>query len=223
MIDYIKTLEEEFQKNADSDIAKGQSSYMRNQFKYFGIKSPLRKEIQKPFLIKKHLPNKSEVNNIVKTLWQKPQREFKYFTMEFLAKYNNQLDREDISLFEFMIFNESWWDTIDFIAPKLVGSYFKKFPDQIKPITHKWLDSGNIWLQRSCIIFQLNYKSEVDTVLLSYVINRLNRTKEFFINKAIGWMLRNYSRINPDWVVNFTEKTELSNLSKREALRLIKS
>jgi 3-methyladenine DNA glycosylase AlkD len=79
-----------------------------------------------------------------------------------------------------------------------------------------------MWLQRSAILFQLNYKDKTDTDLLTYIINPLSGSKEFFINKAIGWALRNYGKTNPDWVIEFTERTTLSSLSLREALRLIK-
>lgn len=84
------------------------------------------------------------------------------------------------------------------------------------------MKSGNIWLQRCALLFQLKYKKETDTTLLSDTINILLGSKEFFINKAIGWILREYSRTNPEWVIAFTEKTALNSLSKREALRLVR-
>ena len=85
----------------------------------------------------------------------------------------------------------------------------------------KWLESGNIWLQRSALLFQLKYKEDIDTQILSSIINYLLGSKEFFINKAIGWILREYSRTNPSWVVGFVERTALNPLSKKEALRLL--
>jgi len=104
----------------------------------------------------------------------------------------------------------------------LMGDYFKMYPEQIKKYVDKWLASGNMWLQRSALLFQLKYKKDLDEELMAYTINNLLGSKEFFINKAIGWMLREYSRTNPDWVIEFADKTELNNLSKREALRLIR-
>ncbi len=96
-----------------------------------------------------------------------------------------------------MITNKSWWDSIDFIAINLVGEYFKIYPCQIATYVDKWLKSGNIWLQYSAILFQLKYKQNLDTEMLSYVINNLLGSKEFFINKAIGWILREYGKSNP--------------------------
>jgi len=126
-----------------------------------------------------------------------------------------------MSLFEYMVTHKSWWDTIDFIAVKLMGAYFKMYPEEIEVYIEKWLKSNNIWLQRCALLFQLKYKEGLDTNLLKYVINSLLGSKEFFINKAIGWVLREYSRTNPKWVREFVDKTELNPLSRREALRLM--
>ena len=222
MKEFIQALELEFQKNENVKIALAQKAYMRNQFEYYGLKAAERREIQKPFLVKSYLPEKDNLPKLVKAFWNKPQRDFQYFGQELVFKYVKQLKKEDIDLFEFMVIHKSWWDTVDFIAVKLMGAYFKKFPKQRGIYVEKWLESGNIWLQRSALLFQLKYKEDLDTKLLSDTINSLLGSKEFFINKAIGWVLRAYSRTNPKWVVEFVEKTALNPLSKREALRLLK-
>jgi len=223
MNSFINILETEFEKKTNPEIAFKQISYMKNQFEFYGIKTPVRRKIQKPFFVKENLPPKENLEKIVKNLWEKPQREYQYFAQEFTEKYNKQINKKDIILFEFMITHKSWWDTIDFIAPKLVGTYFKIYPKQRNIIIEKWITSGNTWLQRASILFQLNYKNELDTEFLTYIINSQIGSNEFFINKAIGWILRQYSRINPNWVIEFTNHAELNKLSHKEALRLIKN
>ncbi len=219
--DYINTLETEFIKHANHEYALAQKKYLRNKFEFFGIKTPRRREIQKPFLHNNYLPAKQELPDIIKLLWEKPQREFQHFALELSYKYRKQYEFNDIELFEYMILHKSWWDTVDGVAPKLIGDYFFKFPEQRDVYAEKWLSSGNMWLQRSILICQLFYKEKVDTVFLTHVINSLLGSKEFFINKAIGWMLRQYSRTNPVWVAQFVANTKLNSLSKREALRLL--
>lgn len=218
---FTNTLESEFARHSNTKIALEQKSYMRNQFDFYGIKTPLRREIQKEFLIKDYLPPKKDLHTIVKTLWMKSEREYQYFSQELTQKYVKQFEKKDIELFEFMITHKSWWDTVDFISTKLVGEYFIIYPEQKEKYIKKWIASKNIWLQRTSILFQLNYKNNLDTNSLTFTINSLLGSKEFFINKAIGWILRNYSRTNPSWVLQFVNKTELSSLSKKEALRLI--
>jgi 3-methyladenine DNA glycosylase AlkD len=220
-MDFVTQLEADFRQQADKNIAVKQEAYLKNQFELYGLPTPLRKETQKPFLLKENLPSKKDLTNIITELWNKPQREFQYFAIDLSRKYIKKIEFKDIDLFEMMITNKSWWDTVDLIATNLIGNYFKLFPEQIIPITTKWMKSGNMWLQRTCLIFQLKYKEEIDTDLLIDYILRLKDSKEFFINKAIGWILREYSRTNQEWVIDFVKKYELSNLSKREALKLI--
>ncbi len=221
--DFLTDLTNEFIKKSNSEIASKQKAYMRNKFDFFGLQFPIRRKIQRPFMLKANLPSKNNLSTIIKSLWLKSEREYQYFAQELTEKYAKQFDKKDIELFEFMIIHKSWWDTIDFIAVKLVGVYLKIYPEQIKPYIEKWLNSNNIWLQRTAILFQLNYKNELDTELLTYIINSLVGSNEFFINKAIGWILRQYSKTNPDWVINFVAQNQLSKLSRYEALRLIKS
>jgi 3-methyladenine DNA glycosylase AlkD len=222
MNDFIKTLQLEFEANSDSKIAAQQKAYLRDQFAFYGLKTPIRRTIQKPFLIKAYLPPKEDLTILVQILWNSPQREYHYFAQELTEKYIKHFEVKDIVLLEFMISTNSWWDTVDFIATKLIKGYFKKFPEQRDFYIKKWLVSGHIWLQRTCIIFQLLEKEKTDTILLKHVITSLLGSKEFFINKAIGWALRDYSRTNPKWVNEFTANTDLYSLSRREALRLIK-
>lgn len=221
MNDFIEALRLEFEANANPDIAKQQKAYLRDQFLFYGIKTSVRRNMQKPFLAKQYLPPKENLESLVKTLWGKPHREYHYFAQELAQKYTKKFEKKDIVLLEYMITHNSWWDTVDSIATKLVKAYFKKFPGQRDKTIEKWLSSENIWLQRTCLIFQLLEKEQTDLKLLEHVINSLLGSKEFFINKAIGWILRDYSRTDSDWVIDFVERTALEPLSKREALKLI--
>ena len=110
---------------------------------------------------------------------------------------------------------------VDFIAGTLAGTHFNLYPELIKPVTGRWMKSGNIWLQRSSLLFQLKYKNQTDTRLMFKYIRSLSSSKEFFIQKAIGWVLRQYSKTDPETVIQFVEAHQLPPLSKREALKVI--
>ena len=126
-----------------------------------------------------------------------------------------------INLMEYMIVKKSWWDTVDHAASDLTGPYFKLFPEQIIKITGRWNGSDNFWLQRSSIMFQKKYRKDTDTLLLSKYILLHTDSKEFFIQKAIGWALREYGKTDQAWVKRFVQQNKLSPLSKREALKSI--
>lgn len=206
---------------SNPEIARQQSVYMQHRFSFFGIQSPLRKSIQSPFLLKKNLPEKQEGFKVVAELWEAPQRELHYVAMELLFRYKKHYENRDITFFESLITEHSWWDSIDFIAPKIVGAHFLMFPEERGGKVDRWIKSGNIWLQRSAVLFQLKYKDKLDRELLSHIIHQLKDEKEFFIRKAIGWMLREYSKVDADWVQQFLRNTRLQPLSEREALKWI--
>ena len=218
-MEFIKHLKLEFEKNANPQIASGQKSYMKNQFDFYGIKTTERRIIQKPFMADEYLPPKKDLTKMIKSLWKMRQRDYQYFAQELAFKYVRAFEDKDIALFEFMVLHKSWWDTVDFIADKLMGSYFKMFPEQKVVYLPKWIQSKNIWLQRAALLFQLKYKDNLNTEILKSTIEPLLDSKEFFINKAIGWILREYSKTNPQWVREYVRQTQLSNLSKREALK----
>jgi hypothetical protein len=70
-------------------------------------------------------------------------------------------------------------------------------------------------------LFQLKYKQNTNVFLLENYILNLKESKEFFIRKSVGWILREYSKTNPAWVIQFLQKNELSNLSVREASKYL--
>lgn len=218
---YISLIINSFSSHANQKDAIPMKRYMKNQFEFFGIQSKQRRELQREFMKKENLPALDQIEVIIKELWALPQREFQYFGMELLEKYVNKVDKEIGTLFEYMILNKSWWDTVDMIAARLVGPVFRRYNELIVPYTEKWMYYGNMWLQRSAILFQLKYKKETDTELLFSYIQALADSREFFIQKAIGWVLREYSKTDPGAVVKFVNSTSLAPLSKREALKVV--
>lgn len=219
---YILALEAKFISNGNTAIAEQQKLYMQDKFEFYGLKAPIRRDIQKCFLEKTQLPNKSQWSETIQLLWDKPQREFQMFGLDLSMKFKNKLEINDIELLQFMIVSKSWWDIVDLVASHLIGGYFKKFPKEQKFVIEKWMNSGNFWMQRACLLFQLKYKNDLNKELLENLISKLIGSNEFFIDKAIGWVLREYSKVNPKWVLDYANRTDLSTLSRREALRLIK-
>lgn len=151
-----------------------------------------------------------------------PEREFQYTALSLLDKFSRKAEASHITLLEELITTHSWWDTVDMLAGKLVGRLFARFPALIPDYTERWMSSGNIWLIRTAILFQLNYKQRTDADRLFDMIRRNVDSREFFINKAIGWALRQYAKTDEQAVIRFVEATPLNPLSVREALKHVK-
>jgi 3-methyladenine DNA glycosylase AlkD len=220
MHSYLLPIITYFKNNATANNKEGAEKYMLHQFEFFGVKAPVWRKIIKQHF-KKSLPAFNEVEAIVHDCFAHPMREMQYTGIELLTQYKKEWNIKTIRLIEYIITNKSWWDTVDHATAHLCAVYFKQFPEQKEKITGKWNHSANIWLQRCSILFQLKYKKETDVLLLSNYINHCASSKEFFIQKAIGWSLREYAKTNPNWVKMFVQKNALSPLSKREALKRI--
>jgi 3-methyladenine DNA glycosylase AlkD len=219
---YIKELKDIFEKNKNPDNAIQMKSYMRDKFEFYGIQATERREISRHLLRMENRPPKSKLDKVIKKLWSEEKRELHYFVLDLMQRYQKKYKVEDIGLMEYMVVNNSWWDTVDITAKKIIGSYLKIYPEYKIEYVDKWIKSDNIWLQRTAILFQLGYKEETDQKLLFKIIERLKDIDEFFIQKAIGWALRAYSYKKPEVVKAYIKNNELSNLSTREGLKAIK-
>ena len=216
---YWQELYADFQQNADAEKAKWGKAYLRNQFEIFGLTGPVRSGLIRDFIHKYDLPTLGQTAEIIRNAWEMPEREMQYAGMEVLFRQRKKSSAESIGLYEWMIIHKSWWDTVDYIAPNLVGNLFITFPELRDETIENWMKSGNFWLQRSCLLFQLKYKTKTDSALLFWLCTQLAGEKEFFIRKAIGWSLREYAKTHPEAVKSFVERTDLSGLSRREALK----
>lgn len=218
---YLEPLRIQLETNANPGIAAGAKAYMKNKSEFYGLGATLRREILKEFLKQNGLPNPASLEEIMEYTWEQPQREWQYFGMEIINRFASKGGESFLKMSEYMITRKSWWDTVDYIAPNIAGSILKRKPELIPEWTEKWMGSDYLWLQRSCLIFQLKYREQTDAGLLFDFCERLADHRDFFIRKAIGWSLREYSKRNPEAVLEFVNSHKLSGLSYREATRRI--
>ena len=216
LLDLITDLEE----NHNELLAESMSKYMQDKFRFLGVRGATRTEIYK-----KYFPDARKTKTIdwdfVENCWNKEEREFQYVVVYYLKAMQKFLKREDISRLKYLIVTKSWWDTIDLLA-KVVGSLIIRI-EGYDQIMLEWSKDSNIWLRRVAILYQLSLKDKVDKQVLDKILVNNLGDSEFFINKAIGWALRDYSKYNPEWVREFIKKNKdnMANLSIREASKYI--
>lgn len=211
---------EDFRAHTDTEKAKKQEAYLRDQFKFLGLPTPVRRELSKSFL-KEKAQEKVIDWQLVDFLWSEEEREFQYLACDYLRKMKKYLEATDLPKIYQLVTTKSWWETVDSLD-ELVG--YLLLSRKIKsPDILKWSVDENFWIRRIAIDCQLGFKEATDTELLSSVIRNNLGSKEFFINKAIGWALRDYSKTHPKWVAHFLSENEekLANLSLREASKYL--
>lgn len=219
---YLEPLLRQYEHSRDPVRAVQMKKYMKDQFDFYGIGTPARRAMISAHIRESGLPEWNSMEKITRHLWEMEQRECQSTAIDLLNRMKKKLRPDDLPLMEYLITTKSWWDTVDGVAGWLVGALLKKYPENVKPLTTRWMDSENTWLQRSCLLFQLNYKQDTDLELMFGFIEKLSDRKSFWIRKAIGWVLREYSKTDPQIVLQYVDAhPELSGLSKREALKVI--
>ena len=217
---YVTSLQAFIAPHADPSQAAPMKRYMRDQFAYLGIKSPAQSALLKQFIAQQGLPPLEALPAISRDLWTLPEREYQYLAISLINKLEKKLPSDFIAILEYLLVTKSWWDTVDTLAGHPVGALFKRYPPVRKKYLKRWRASDNFWLRRTTLLFQLGYKHDTDFDLLCELIRENLGSSEFFINKAIGWALRQYAHTNPAPVKQFVKATpELHPLSKREALK----
>jgi 3-methyladenine DNA glycosylase AlkD len=215
----LNSIMNRYRASRNPQKAAGMKAYMKDQFEYLGLQKPVRAELRKGFLKEQKATKKIDWN-IVRTLWEQPEREFQYLALAYLETMKAFMDKDDIVKIGQLIVTKSWWDSVDGTVG-MIGDLVKRFPELKKDVIADWIYDENFWLKRISIIFQLKYKADTDTAFLSKAILSNCGTKEFFINKAIGWALREYSKTNPDWVREFIKNNTLHSLSVREGSKYV--
>lgn len=219
----LVTLDQEFSAIRDEAKADQMAAYMKNLFPFYGVQSRDRKNISNRLwsIHKSDILNNYE--EILRALWASSNRESQYVAMDWLAKFERKLDFKDLPLIEDLVCWKSWWDTVDWLASHAVGIILGKNADQQYAVTARYVDSNNMWLQRTALLFQLNYKEKTDSKLLFDLIDKNLGSSEFFINKAIGWALRQYSKTDKLKVAQYVaeNKSRMANLSIREASKYL--
>lgn len=219
-MEFVTKLQEAFKANANTDNQQQMEVYMRNLFHYHGIKAPVRKQLTKELLPDYKTFLQENIRAVVTKLYNLPQREYHYVAMELYQKFSNKkYELKDGRFMTHMITTHSWWDTVDFLAKHVFGKYLLQFPEQKRKMLDYYSESEHMWLNRSAILHQLSYKNETDEAELFKQCLLHKESEEFFIQKAIGWALREYGKVQPEAVLNFVKVTKLKELSEREAIR----
>lgn len=219
---YVQKFINLYSEHADEKYAQWSKNYLRNQFSFLGIRTPIRRRLTNQLIKENGLPQKEDLKDVIFMLWGLPEREYQKAALDILEKTKKELTNNDMQWLSHLIVKKSWWDTVDVLSPHIMGYMFLNNGKLILSFADKWIDDENFWLQRTAILYQLYYKGKTDEErLFRYILRRAN-SDEFFVQKAIGWILREYGKTRPGNVISFVANHQLKPLSKREALKHFK-
>ena len=202
---------------ANQERSEKMAAYMRHQFDFLGIPTPLRRQQEKA-TFKAAKQTKTVDWDFIDHCWQSSYREQQYLAIDYLVVMEPFLAAIDLAKIEQLVITKAWWDSVDALS-EVVRKLVRRLP-ALKAEMLRWSLEENLWLRRVAILHQLLQKEQMDQPLV--LVNNLG-SSEFFINKAIGWSLRDYAKTNPQWVQDFLLRyqTSLAPLTIREASKYL--
>lgn len=212
--------------------AEAMRSYMRDQFPFHGLKMAqvvaVWKDVRREVAAELGEPTADDLVALAEAMWELPEREHQYVGAKALMLASRRrdlggLEARHLAPVRDLIVAKAWWDTVDILAPNVVGALARAYPDDVVPELDRWIEDRDHWLVRSALLHQLRWKAATDPDRLARYCLAVSGNPEFFVRKAIGWALRAYSYVEPEWVEAFVTDhvAVLSRLSRREAMKVI--
>ena len=218
--DLLDRLVTSYEAARDSAAAEPMRKYMRDQFDFLGIPTPVRTTLDREITAGVDPPDETELTRVAEACWALPHREYQYFACGYLRKHIRVAGAGFIDVAARLITSKAWWDTVDALATRTVGPLVRAHPGLVATMD-RWIDHDDMWLARTALIHQLTYKRDTDVERLFRYCRRRADDREFFIRKAIGWSLRELTKSDPERVHTFLADMgdDLSPLSRKEALK----
>ncbi len=219
----VEFVAERLQAKADPTKAVVMAAYMKTCQPFYGVQKKERAVIAKEMKNRFTPQDQAEYEAGVRALWNQPHREEQYLALSFARQHKTFVTTSSLGLYEELIRTGAWWDLVDEVATQLVSSVFLADRATVQPIMEAWIEDDCMWIRRAAILSQNKHRTKTNSQLLFDFCLKVSHEKEFFIRKAIGWALREYSYSAPQTVWDFLQENQeiLNPLSYREGARVI--
>ena len=217
----VKYIQSELATLADPVKAEEMAAYMRTEMPFYGVQKPDRVPLIRE--MKNRFPpvSLSDYQRNVLALWQLEHREEKYLAINYADSFKQYMIPQAVPLFERLVREGQWWDFVDPIASWLVGRTLLSHEESLRPVIETYVQDEDFWIRRTALLAHLGHKKMTNSEALFRYCTALAGEKEFFIRKAIGWALREYSKSEPEKVSRYLKKNadNLSPLSYKEGAK----
>ena len=214
----------QLRSRADPTKAGPMAAYMKTDMPFYGVPKPERDRIAAAVTARFPITSYDDYEGTVKSLWALSHREEKYLAIHIARLYTDFVTPQSLPLYKQLIQEGAWWDFVDEIAIQLVGRILREHRPAISPVLDAWIGDQDMWLRRSALLSQIHHKGDTDVRRLFGYCRQAASETAFFIRKAIGWALRDYSTTAPEQVRRFLiqHRAQLSSLSFREGAKRLK-
>jgi len=216
-------IREDLKQSQDSDNAKAMQKYMKSTMPYRGVKSAPQKKIYQQAFKEFPVETQPQYSLIIKELWNAIYREERYAAIRLAKKYSKFQTLEMLPLYRMMIETGAWWDLVDTIAIDLIGNLLREYNNEMTGVMYEWIEDDDLWIRRTAILSQLKFKKNTNQEMLFCFFDKCLDETSFWIRKAIGWSLREFSKTDAHLVRKFYNKEvdRMSGVTKREVVKYI--
>lgn len=215
-----------FAVHADPVRAVQEQAYLKSEREFLGVTVPVARKVVAAAVKQHAVDDRVDVVAVTEVCWEHPSFDARRAAVEVLSLRHAVLLPEDLELIEAMLRDGETWAIVDSLAAKVVGSIVRRFPGETGPVLDRWAaDPDSFWIRRSAMLALLEdlRSGGGDWDRFCRYADSMLHEKEFFIRKAIGWILRDTSRKRPDLVWDWVEPRldDMSGVTKREALKYL--
>jgi 3-methyladenine DNA glycosylase AlkD len=223
----VEELEGELRAVGDLQRAVGAKAYLKSDLEFIGVAAKPLREVARAFLIGHPEIDREALLGLVRALWERPVFELKAVAVALLERREGDLVTGDLELVEDLLHRSHTWALVDWLCTKVAAPLVERDPESTAAVLDRWSRDGDFWVRRASMLSQLPAlrAGSGDFGLFASLASRMVGESEFFIRKAIGWVLRDVSKKRPQLAHRFLVEhiDEVSGLTLREGSKYLPS
>lgn len=215
-------VEAELERRGDPTRAEQERRYLKSQREHFGVTVPGIRAAVLGVTGGYAEPTRPHLIEVVERLWERPAHECRFVAVELLERFGRLLEPQDVALLERLIRESGTWALVDGLAASVTGPLVERHPD-LGSVLDDWARDPDFWIRRSALLALLLSlrRGGGDFERFARYADGMIEEEEFFIRKAIGWVLREVGKKRPglvrDWLL--PRAARASGLTVREAVK----
>jgi 3-methyladenine DNA glycosylase AlkD len=217
-------IESQLRAVGDPERAEHEKRYLKSDLEHAGASVPAIRKIAKATLADHPTLDHDGVVGLVNALWARPLHECRMAAVDLLELRSDALRPADMKLVERLIRESRTWALADGLAANVAGALVERHPELSKTLD-RWSSDEDFWVRRSALLAFLVplRRGEGDFARFGRYADEMLEEREFFIRKAIGWVLRDTARKRPDLVYGWLEPraSRASSVTVREAVKYL--
>lgn len=222
VVTLVAGIDAELQSHGTPDRAKNEKAYLKSELDHYGATMPAIRSVVKTICRQHPGFDHDELIAVVVALWAVPVHERRMAAVELLELNAKSLQPPDVPLLERLLRESRTWALVDPLAAAVAGPLVDRFPE-LGAVLDRWSGDDDFWLRRSALLALLGglRRGDGDFDRFSRYADAMLDEKEFFVRKAIGWVLRETAKRRPqlvyDWILPRARRA--SGVTLREAVK----